>query len=538
MSSQVKELELGDYVNLVGRRWRWIVGTVVVGLALVAAFTFTRDEVYQSRTDLIVLTPNSTGQFAFEPRVEERLVRSSLVELQLMAGQVYLRDAEAQLGYEPNITFNLIDSANPRDPSDSSVIRMTARESSAARAQASAQAFADNYVARRTADDLRDITEGRDLAGQLRTDLEEQRLELRRPILELQAERAASLDPAVIEELTIQIDRLENDSRASVQAISQQIGVVNANIVELDQAINSLDRGNSATRVINDAFLPQAPVSPNVPRNLMLGTVVALLLGLLLATLRELLDTSAGDATELATLADTPIIASVPLLARDRSQPGGVRRFASLTNDQASPYRVLLDSVWLSGNGTRIKTVAVTSVKSGLGSTQTAVNMAQAEARRGAAVCLVDADFDDPELLERLGLDDSGPGLADILSDRCTLNDAITPTDVTELDVLGAGLVDQWASNYLRSNRLSEVLGALSSRYELIIVDTASISGLAEARTVASQCDGVVVVYDEAVSKRDDVVNAVGVLRSAHARPLGLVSNRSTVRQQIHIGES
>lgn len=536
MSSQVKELELGDYVNLIKRRWRWIAATFVVGVVLVAAFTFTRDEAYRSRADILVLTDNSTGQFTFDPEVEDRLVRNSIAELQVMNSQQFIVSAEQTLGYEPNVNFDLLGSVTGR-AEDSSVIRVTSSESTPERAAASAQTFSELYVAQRTAGDLRDITEGRDLALELREDLDARRVALRAPVLELRADRNASLDPAVIQELTTQIDEIEADTAGALNSINQQIGAVNADLVLLEQAIASLETGNSATILINDAFLPSAPSSPNVPRNLLLGAVAALLLGFFLATLRELLDSGAGDATELATLAETPIIASVPTLKSARSEPGGVMPFAELSHDQSSPYRALLDSVWLSQNGSPVSSVAVTAVGVGQGGTQTSVNLAQAEARRGAAVCIVDADFARPGVAERLGLSRPDLGLADLLADRCIIDDVITPTEVSGLDLVGAGGVDRATPDHLRSTRLGDLLAELIERYEFVVVDTPSISGLVDSRTIASQCDATVVVYDEGRSKRDDVVDAVEILRAARANPVGLVSNRSYTRRQIHLAD-
>jgi polysaccharide biosynthesis transport protein len=538
VSSQVNELGLGDYVGLLARRWRWLVGTFLVGMTLVAAFTFTRDEVYQSRTDVLILTEASSGQFSFEPDVELRLTRSAVTELQLMFGQKYLQATADAIGYEPSLEFVLLAPTDSSKVGDGSVIRIISSESNAQLAQVSAQAFATLYVDARNADDLADVTRGRDVSNQIRDDLEARRTEIRQPIQELRAQRATTLDPRVVLELDAQIDQLEADAAASLNSLNQQISAVNASLVGLEQAIASLGSDNVATRIINDAFLPANPVAPNVPRNLIFGTLASLLLGLLCATLRELLDNRANDASELASLTDTPIIAAIPQLKRDRSRPGGLSPFSELSEDQTDPYRALLDSIWLSGTSKRVKTIAVTAVRTGVGSTQTAVNMAQAQARSGAAVCLVDASFGQPDTLARLGLREDGPGLADLLSDRCAIDDAMTKTEIDRLDVVGAGLVDRWTADHLRSQRLGDLFSKLGERYELIVVDTSSINGLSDSRTVAAQCDGVVVVYDENSSKRDDVVAAVEVLRSAHARPVGLVANRSDARRQIHLADS
>ena len=535
MANQARELSLGDYVGVAKRRWPWIVGTFVIGLGLVAVFTLTRDQVYTSRADVLLLTETSAGQFSFEPAVEQRLERSSIAELQVAVGQKYLVSATDALGYVPDVELSLVPSANANDPSSSSVLRVVGSGSSADVAMTSAQVFADTYVTTRTAEDVEDLQAASALSDEQIASLQARRDEIEAPVAELRSQRLEATDPAAAALLDAQISSQEATTRSALASIDEQLAVVSAEAVELDQTLSALDGGVTAARILNPAYLPEAPTSPDVPRNLLLGAVVALVLGLLLATLRELLDAGASDAHELASAAETPVIAAVPRLRRDRGAPGGVVPFSELPDEQSSPYRVLLDSVWLSQNGRAIRTVAVTAVRTGLGSTQTAVNMALAEARRGVDVCLVDADFSAPAVERRLGLSTHETGLADLLAGRSDLDVAVALTETPGLDVIGPGRVDRSTPDHLRSARLGDLLTELRSRYELVVVDTPSISGMAGSRTVASQCDGVVVVYDHASSKRDDVVTAVDVLRSAKARPIGLVSNRSSVDQQIHL---
>lgn len=531
MTGQVTELGLADYVHAVRRRWRWLLGVLVICVGLVSAFVFTKEPVYQSDADVLILTEGSTGLFPLEQTVELQLLRNPLSELQLATSQQYKRAVFEKLGGGSDVEISLVTTPGAGDIENSSVIRFDATGSTAQKAGTAAQTYAETYIELRNQDDIRAAQNGLSVTTDLLADLTDQLATVQAPIVERRNERIGTEDPIRLDQLNREIADLEADSQSTINALTTQINDVGRQVIDFEQAVASLESRDAASRVLNAAQLPSEPISPDIPLSLGASVLVGLVLGLLLAGFRELLDTGAQNPTELAELADAPVIASIPQLSKQRSARGGVMPFDQLPPVQAGAYRVLLNSLWFNSNGSRPRSVAVTSVREGIGSSQTAVNLAQAEARRGVDVLLIDADFANPTVLERLGLLDEGAGLADLLSSRCGVEDAIRATGIDNLHVIGTGSVDKTTPDRLRSNRLQSLIGEIEPRYELIVVDTPPTTGVVDSRAVASQCDGVVVVYDPNSSKRRDVADATDTLRSAKAHVVGLVSNRTRLRR-------
>ncbi len=71
-------------------------------------------------------------------------------------------------------------------------------------------------------------------------------------------------------------------------------------------------------QIIDEAPLPLTPVSPNRPRNLVLGILVGLMLGFGIAILIEYLDRSIKSEEQITELIGIPVLASVPRIAREQ----------------------------------------------------------------------------------------------------------------------------------------------------------------------------------------------------------------------------
>ena len=70
-------------------------------------------------------------------------------------------------------------------------------------------------------------------------------------------------------------------------------------------------------QIIDEARLPGTPVSPNRPRNVMLGFAVGLMLGFCLAFLIEILDRTVKSEEQITELLGIPVLGSVPKIIED-----------------------------------------------------------------------------------------------------------------------------------------------------------------------------------------------------------------------------
>lgn len=532
MKDSEGELELEDYLSLLQRRWRWIAGAVLVITGLVGMFTLTQEEVYESKAEIQILTEENCSVFN---NCRESLFRQPLAELQFLSGRQYDRRVEQAAGVEVEVIAEIRPVSTAEVTAEAGVIRFTVLQPTAQRAADGATAAVEIYLSFRHNQEVRALED--DLEDEnIRLDsLQQQRTSLEAPLIELEGQLRAATTAEQIANLEAAINLLRLEIEPQQINLTTEIGNVLKTISDIENTLRALENPEAAAILLNPAETPTSPVSPNVPRNILIGVVVGMVMGIILAIMRDLLDTRARDGAELAQLVDIPVMATISEIRPQRSAPGRVRRYRDLSEEESSGYKVLLNSLWLSNVDEPLQSLVLTSDRPGVGKTQTVVNLAQAEAARGTRVLVIDTDFINASVAERLDLPRAAVGLGHLLEGSARPEDAIVATGIDNLDLIDAvGEVDL-SGALLRSDRLRALLEQLYSGYDLIVLDSPPTLSTADSRLVATQSDAVVLVYDPAHSRRDELQRTIDLLRGARANLIGLVANRSRASHPVYL---
>ncbi len=226
------------------------------------------------------------------------------------------------------------------------------------------------------------------------------------------------------------------------------------------------------------------------------------------------------------------------LLRLFRSARGGVdessgdlnkRRIALLQPDsfaaeQFRSLRVRIDSI---AAQRPIRTIAVTSALAAEGKTTAAINLAIVTAMGvSRRVLIVDCDLRKPKVHRALGLQPK-VGVAEVLADDASLDDALMKVEGLSLDALVVRRVPPNPSELLSSVRMRDILDELARRYDRIILDTPATLSLPDAKTVTELVDGLVLVVRAGVTDQEDLLAALEILD--RRRVLGLVLNEQRI---------
>ncbi|ACQ79213.1 capsular exopolysaccharide family [Beutenbergia cavernae DSM 12333] len=276
----------------------------------------------------------------------------------------------------------------------------------------------------------------------------------------------------------------------------------------------------SATRA---AAVPSTPDSPNVPLALGLGLVAGLACGVAGVALREALDTRVRteahvrDATHgMAVLAAVPAVKGVTSSRALLDRPRG---------PQAEAFRRLRSNLEFMRVPHPPRTLLVTSSVSGEGKTTTAVNLALALRAGGRTVLLVDADLRRSAVAAAMGLVDS-VGLTTCLIGAARLEDVVQTWGEGDLDVLAAGPTPPNPGDLLGSSAMTDLLADLTSRYDVVVLDSAPLLPVADTTALAAEVDGVLLVAAAGRTSRAALTDAAAALSAVGARRLGIVLNR------------
>ncbi len=292
-------------------------------------------------------------------------------------------------------------------------------------------------------------------------------------------------------------------------------------IADLETPPNSQQPLLKAT-VTQPATLSTSPVSPVPLRNLGLGVVLGLLLGLGLAVLRETLDTTVKSGEVAAEVAGAPVVGAIQF------DPGTSERPLITSLDSHAPrneaFRVLRTNMSFIDVDATDKVIAVSSSLPGEGKSTTAVNLAISLAQAGQRVLLVDGDLRRPQVATMLGLEPQ-VGLTTVLTGRIQIDDAVQGWEVDGLDVLTSGSLPPNPAELLQSATMHNLVREVRDLYDVVVIDSPPLLPVTDAALITSLADGAVLVVRHGKTNRDQVAGARSRLENVGGRMLGVVLN-------------
>ena len=168
------------------------------------------------------------------------------------------------------------------------------------------------------------------------------------------------------------------------------------------------------------------------------------------------------------------------------------------------------------------KIIVVTSAQATEGKTTTSRAIAQSLARLGKHTILVDADMRRPSVHHVSGVK-NGRGLADLLVSRDPAASAIVASGLPNLDLITAGPLPADPTELLASPRIAQLLESLAASYDVVIVDSPPVLGLADAPMLAALADGTVLVIEADRARRGNLKSALRRLKALDPVLLGAV---------------
>lgn len=156
--------------------------------------------------------------------------------------------------------------------------------------------------------------------------------------------------------------------------------------------------------------------------------------------------------------------------------------------------------------------IMLCSALSGEGKTFTSMNLAMSVAlERDRTVLLIDADVAKPHISRALGLHER-KGLMDVLVDRnLDISDVLVQTDMPGLRVLPAGTQHEYATEFLASERMEEVMDEIAGRYQnrVVILDSPPLLQTSEAQVLTGLVGQVVVVVHAGSTPQSAIESAL-----------------------------
>jgi capsular exopolysaccharide synthesis family protein len=285
----------------------------------------------------------------------------------------------------------------------------------------------------------------------------------------------------------------------------------------------------SDVRVVSPATAAKTTYRPSLPLNLGLGFLIGLVFAGCYTLLRERNDASLrspGQSVKHLNVPELAVIPSarignserIPLTLRNLNGANGAaleakngllsassaavdKEMVQWCQDEtmmADAYRSAITSILLSRvNGVSPRVILVTSPRPKAGKTTTVANLGISLAEIGRRVLLIDGDLRRPRLGKLFGLQ-FATGLSDALlaegDGTITLDSVVRPCTVPGLYVLPGGSEPANISKLLHSAHLDSLIEHARSEYDFVLIDSPPMMGMADARLLSRNADGVILI--------------------------------------------
>jgi receptor protein-tyrosine kinase len=298
----------------------------------------------------------------------------------------------------------------------------------------------------------------------------------------------------------------------------------------------------SNIRLVGLAEPATRPYKPNLPLNLIIGTLGGFVVAIGCVMLQEQNTSVLHSPGEAGRHLALPELGAIPNVGAWKTSPFGIRNSTNgklhierAVLEQRSSYlsesfRTTLASILSAPhNGDHPHNLVFTSSRPMEGKTTLVTNLGFALAEIGRKVLLVDGDMRRPRL-HRIFDEANEWGLSDVLREwdsieQLPLKVLVKKTAVPDIYLLPGGVSTDNILGLLHSGRMSKLLTRFREEFDYVLVDSPPCLEFGDARNLARSADGLVLVVRAGHTERKMAEAAVQRLEADGIRVTGVVLN-------------
>lgn len=318
----------------------------------------------------------------------------------------------------------------------------------------------------------------------------------------------------------------------------QRVGADGIQLQDRAQTLGILAELNSGNPELGlEASVPSKPSSPNTARNAGLGAFVGLVIGLFAAFIFERRDRHIRQPEEFARIYQSPVLGTIPTSRAIADYAPTRDKGTTLPAKEAEAFNMLRARLRLLNRSRELRTIVMASPMGAEGRSTVARHLAEAAARAGSHVLLLEADFRSPILAKYFHIDPDR-GLADALINSTPLSSVVQQLALSShqalnerqektLDVLPAGAdLPSNPMEFIESDEMDVVLAQAKGKYDLVVIDTPPLGTWSDGFGVLAKVDGIVLVASPNHTRGDIALQLHQLLVDSDLSVLGIVINR------------
>lgn len=276
-------------------------------------------------------------------------------------------------------------------------------------------------------------------------------------------------------------------------------------------------------QLVDRAVVPSKPVSPRLIVTLLLALVGGIVSGVAAAFAIEHLNDTVRSGEELDQKLGLPLLGAIPEVK------GVAEELEDPKSAVSEAYNSIRAALLMSSRHGLPRSLAFTSIQPSEGKTTTAFSISKGIARVGKRVVVVDCDLRRPALHKAFEIANRA-GVSEFLSGQMPIEPLVQSTEFENVSIVTCGLIPHNPTELLSGPLFGQMLNELGARFDIVIVDTPPILGLADAVLITSQVEAVVLVMQSGRNYRGALRTSVARLHRAGVNLIGALLTKQNLR--------
>lgn len=309
------------------------------------------------------------------------------------------------------------------------------------------------------------------------------------------------------------------------------------------QSVTGQGTERSNAYIIARATEPTKPDSPDLALYLLSGCVAGVLAAAGVILLLEMLESGFQTRADVEAKLGLAVMSSVPDLTAmagtrvSRKDSMGPANYLVAHDGSvfSEAFRGIRAGLALGRADSKIRSLAVCSALPAEGKTTVSICLARSAAMSGLRTLLVDCDLRRRTSSASMSSNVKA-GLIEVLKGEVALRDAVVKDEASGAWLLPQKVSDRHDYDIITSKAMEALVEQLRDSFDLIILDTAPVLALADARAVAAMADGVLFTVRWRKTPANAAQMALDQLERAGAKVVGATLTQVNLQQQARAG--
>lgn len=340
------------------------------------------------------------------------------------------------------------------------------------------------------------------------------------------SEQALSAALSNQELAAIELNKLSIQYNVLARDVESDRALYEAVLTQLKQTSVAKQTQPTKVKVVQSAYRPEQPFSPQKKKIMVLGILGGLFCGGLLVVGLHLLDHSFKTVDQVEAAFGLPVLATIPVLREAKHAKGLIIVSDDPKSAGAESFRTLRTSLSMLGKVEARKVFLFTSAVPAEGKTFSSLNYAASLAQQGLRTLLIDGDLRKPSVQDCFGSNGDHSGVTDYLTGQKQFGEIVQTSKLGHLSYITAGTTAPNPAELLAQGGFHGLLAEAVKHYDRVVVDSAPIHAVSDTLLLVENVQTVCIVARAGKTPRKSIHRAIHLVQQAGGPVAGIVLNR------------